>query len=217
MYLIKRLKKVLKNRYIAIKSQMFRRQLRKRCLVSDFTIISNSCLGGVVYHQLGKKFCSPTINLWIEMEGFFSFCKDIEPYIRCEVESIDLGCDHPTGIIKPNDIEPLILHFNHDKTFEEAKHNWDRRKERIIKDRIIVFFDASAVLKIDDLFINKWNEIPYPKICFGCLDRDDIDDYYFVDFNGHISPAKVMQYYKDGRLFLNQVDYCSMINNLFVD
>ena len=31
----------------------------------DFTLIARDCIGGILYHQLGLKFLTPTINLFL--------------------------------------------------------------------------------------------------------------------------------------------------------
>lgn len=41
-------------------SKRFQRNLRN----DSFTILSSNCIGGVIYHRLGKQFLSPTINMW---------------------------------------------------------------------------------------------------------------------------------------------------------
>lgn len=43
-----------------------RRFFRKRKVKNqNVTIIASNCIGGMVYHDLGLKFNSPFINLWI--------------------------------------------------------------------------------------------------------------------------------------------------------
>lgn len=42
----------------------------------DFTIFSSNCTGGVLYHDLGLEFLSPTINLYMNCEDFIKFCED---------------------------------------------------------------------------------------------------------------------------------------------
>ena len=39
----------------------------------NFTIIARDCVGGILYHQLGERFLSPTINLFFTPEDFNYF------------------------------------------------------------------------------------------------------------------------------------------------
>lgn len=36
---------------------------RLKLCIENFSIISSNCVGGVITHELGKRFLSPTINL----------------------------------------------------------------------------------------------------------------------------------------------------------
>ena len=36
----------------------------------DFSIITSNCCGGWIYHMLGMRFDSPTINTWIDKKEF---------------------------------------------------------------------------------------------------------------------------------------------------
>ena len=42
-------------------NKKYRSELKNK----DFTIFSCNCTGGVLYHDLGMKFLSPTINLYM--------------------------------------------------------------------------------------------------------------------------------------------------------
>lgn len=46
-----------------IRSNVILPKMRKKLLKKNITIISNNCTGGFVYHDLGLRFNSPTINL----------------------------------------------------------------------------------------------------------------------------------------------------------
>lgn len=45
---------------------------------ADFTLIARDCVCGVLYHQLGLKFRSPTINLFFTPEDFNWFCPHLK-------------------------------------------------------------------------------------------------------------------------------------------
>ena len=46
---------------------------RRRLINTNFTIISQNCIGSIMYHDLGQKFLSPTINMLFEPSDFVKF------------------------------------------------------------------------------------------------------------------------------------------------
>ena len=59
---------------------------RKRMLGCEIpTIFSCNCTGGVMYHDLGEKFLSPTVNMYMPCEDFIKFCENYEYYLTLEM------------------------------------------------------------------------------------------------------------------------------------
>lgn len=54
----------------------------------DFTIISSNCVGGIIYHELGERFLSPTINLWFEPNDFLKFASNFDFYLSQDLIEI---------------------------------------------------------------------------------------------------------------------------------
>ena len=42
----------------------------------DVSILSMNCIGGVLAHDLGIRFNSPTVNLYMRAEDFIRFCEN---------------------------------------------------------------------------------------------------------------------------------------------
>ena len=57
--------------------------------ISDFpdnlTILSNTCIGGRLYHDYHQKFLSPTIDFYMEPDTFVKFCCNLKYYMDCEI------------------------------------------------------------------------------------------------------------------------------------
>ena len=67
-------------------------QKRKRKLKNHkFSIICNTCIGGVISHSLGEQFRSPTVNLVIYEYEFITFCQHLKEYSECDVELPAVG------------------------------------------------------------------------------------------------------------------------------
>lgn len=100
----------------------------------DFTVFSNNCLGGVFYHDAGKRFTSPLINTAMDGEDFIRFLKRPDYYINHKFEFIKWeGHNYP--IARVDDIEIRFVHY---KSNEEAEQKFRERAKRIIWENIFI-------------------------------------------------------------------------------
>ena len=122
------------------------------------TFISQNCIGGVLYHDLGLKFLSPTINTFIPEPGFVKFVHNLYYYMEQEL-IMHWGEEYPIGMLK--DVE---IHFMHYETCADAKEAWNRRKNRVNWNRIFVIgTDRDG---FNDVVYANWKDISYPKVLF---------------------------------------------------
>ena len=109
------------------KEKNYCNSLRCKLKNDNFTIICNNCVGGIIYHNLGKRFLSPTINLSIRGEDYLNFCKNIEYYSKCDMINVSTTeFNYPVGkIVSENSKYPNIkIYFMHSNTFKEAKEKF---------------------------------------------------------------------------------------------
>lgn len=108
---------------------------------SKITIFSNNCWGGILYSSLGLECLSPFKNLFIQDEDYLKFLEEPNLYINCELESlyyetdVNSGKKYPVMCFGNSDIK---LHFNHSDTFEQAQEGWNRRKQRINWENLLI-------------------------------------------------------------------------------
>ena len=133
----------------------------------DFTLIARDCVGGVVYHQLGLRFLSPTINLFLTPADFNLFCLSLREYLSVEVtEDLEAEEPYPVGILAGEGLTPIRVHFMHYEDFASAKAKWEERKARVNYDNLFVissFCYAPEVATLSPKLIEEWNHIPYRK------------------------------------------------------
>lgn len=127
------------------------------------SIFSNNCWGGFTYHSLDMRFTSPLINMFEKAEDYLKLLQKPEEYMEYELEFESINYDKNTDInypiVKCGDIQ---LHFNHYKSFEEAKLSWEKRKRRINWDNMFVMFYTSNRERLEQFL-----SLPYKKkICF---------------------------------------------------
>lgn len=127
------------------------------------TIFSCNCWGGLMYHRLGLPFISPFINLFVKDKEFLRFLHAPRFYMNQTLEwgymDYDkyLNKEYPVGIC--GDIE---IHFNHYENYNDAKTNWEKRRERIRWDRIFVMMYTE-----DESVALHFSQLPYEqKVCF---------------------------------------------------
>ena len=134
----------------------------------EFTIISNTCVGGVITHNVGEQFRSPTVNLIIYEDQFLVFCRHLKEYSTCPVEKPTeveapqfASFTYPIGILRGAsvDLPDINLLFVHYKTFEEAKEKWEARFRRVNYDDIFVIMDRG--LDARDEILDAFYRLPY--------------------------------------------------------
>ncbi len=115
------------------------------------TIISNNCIGGVLCHDFGLRFCSPFVNTNISMEHYLQICRHLKAYMQVKLQQVEvtkevqdyfyknLGngrVDFPVGKLELSGESPVLIFFQHYSTFEQGLEAWERRKERINYDNL---------------------------------------------------------------------------------
>ncbi len=152
--------KIVRKIYRVVTETPMRLRLKNR----NLTILAPTCIGGVIYHHLGLKFMSPTVNLWMTEDDFFLFVQNLDYFIQQEVlfYQQDEELDYPWGIINGEKKgEKIIVHFNHHKKFNDAVADWNRRKNRINLNNIFVI--ASTMGGENSEKIRRWETL-IPKV-----------------------------------------------------
>lgn len=110
----------------------------------NISIISNNCMGAEICHSLGMRFNSPTVNLQIMPEDYIRFCSDLTRYLKEDIQECTKFTPHQRQMIRKEferDVEELsfpfgtcgdiLIAFQHYKSFEKAKEDWERRRLRV--------------------------------------------------------------------------------------
>lgn len=125
--------------------RIYRGARKLRLRNRDFTIISSNCIAGIIYHDLGLPFLTPTINLYFEVDDFFRFLNHFDHYLDCEIEELRMEeLDFPVGKMRCGD-ESVKIHFMHYQSFQEAVAKWRERAARVNKDNLYVIFEYPAI------------------------------------------------------------------------
>ncbi len=101
-----------------------------------------------MYHDLGLKFTSPTVNLFFYPEDFLKYVQNLKYYNTLELEDATEESAYPIG-----KLEKKKIHFLHYNSFEEDKIMQDKRKPRINYNKIFIIMTKQNRYELDNIKI----------------------------------------------------------------
>lgn len=183
---------------------------RKRIENKDFTLLASNCIGGLIYHNLGLKFLSPTINMQMYSNEFANFVLNLEEYLKKDIEFLEPDNGVPVG-----KLGDMTIHFTHYKTNEEALEKWNKRKSRINYDNLYILLNDMDGITEEQ--IRSLGNIRCKNICvFTAKKYDDIPyTYSFPCFDGRSHVGNVLKKSKITglRFFEKNFDYVDWLNS----
>lgn len=203
------------NYWRRIKRELWLKQLRSRNHNHDFSLITNDCVGGVICHDLGEQFRSPTVNLWISNDQFLQFAQNLKYYLSCEMlETPDDSKPYPVGTIVPKDDKhiPVKVYFEHYPTFEAGYAKWKERSTRVNYDRLYFiwhFFDEGKTenLKTFDCWEARKLIILHEPL--DGIHHAEVTDCYNLNPR-HGKLLNIIE--QTGRRYLDEIDYLGFLN-----
>lgn len=130
---------------------------RMRLRNSGFTLITNTCVGGLLFHGLKLRFCSPTINCGIrDHDEFLLFCSHLEHYLSLPLDFIPSKWKYPVAVLH-GDMGDVTVYFTHYKTEEDAKTKWQERVARVNYDKLWILMDGD---NCDDNHVEAFDKLP---------------------------------------------------------
>lgn len=186
------------------------------------SIISDNCWGGFTYHSLGMPFYSPFINLYVQKEDTIRLMQKLSHYMECPLEFVEYRYEKNRKVDYPVcRLEDVTIHCNHYDSYEEASRIWNKRKELINWENILV-----KMLIEDKSDLEGFQTIPYRKIGFSkipvnapdIIDLSDVvkTEYFKEKYKGRFwelvnwearSDRVELKYYDVMKLLLGEDDY----------
>ena len=182
------------------------------------TIISNNCIGGVIYHNLGLKFLSPTVNLFFKNDDYLTFCKNLQYYSSCNIVQVkDMDRDYPVGRIEPldNNHKEITIFFQHYKSFDEAKRKWQERYQRVNWDNIFYIYEFYDTLYDNQLLYDFDSaDLPGKKIILLHREIPNVKNSFVLHcYKEDLPIAKVFEYKGfSGKRYLDEFNYVDFLN-----
>lgn len=142
---------------------------RSRLKQSNVTLISSNCNGACILHDLGLKFNSPFVNLWMKPKDYIKLLQNLQHYMGCELSFVqEPDISYPVGML-----DDVKIYFQHYESREEARQKWEKRTRRMDFEKLYILFSDRDGCSYQDLcdfealpFSHKavFTHIPYPEL-----------------------------------------------------
>lgn len=202
--------------FVDFKRKLYCKKKRKQLKNTNFSIISSDCFGSFVYHTLGQKFNSPTINLFFLKDDFFEFLLHLKEYLEVElVELQDDSVNYPVGTLTYNN-KTIRLNFMHYPSFDIAKSKWNERKSRINYSNLYIIQVVANGLTQE--YADRFSSLPYKHKLLVTHDSDIICDCmvtHKVFSEKNYPPGGILRYKSphSSSRHMDDIDYISFLNN----
>ena len=179
----------------------------------DVSIISMNCIGGVLAHDLGIRFNSPTINLYFRAADFIRFCENLPYYLsinemtHCTDTEIVGNRTYPVAWLGD-----LVLFLVHYASVEEANRKWQERKKRIQWDNLVIL--ATDRDGMTEELKDRFEKLPYRKIMFTKQpDPTHPDCVYIPGYEAEDAVGLIMDPVgSSGKRIVDQFDWVDFLN-----
>ena len=177
---------------------------------TEFSLIASNCNGGFILHDLGLRFNSPFVNLWIKPTDYLQMLTDIKSFMDKPLTFIkEEGINHPVG-----QIDNINIYFQHYESEQEALEKWISRKSRMNYDNLFVLFTDRDGCTYEDLIA--FDNLPIKnKIVFTNKEYPDIkSSFYIKGFENQSEVGQCFEYmpHKLGYKYYDQFDYVGWFN-----
>lgn len=142
---------------------------------NPISIISCNCIGGVIYHDLGLRFDSPTINMFFEPGSYVEYISHLKEYSQAELIEIPSEYDYPMGQL--GDEGKVVIHLVHYASFDEAKRKWNERNQRINYENLFFILTERDGITYEQM--KQFDNFSYEhKVLLTCHDYSGLDSAY---------------------------------------
>lgn len=114
-----------------------RTNMRNKLTNKTPTFFCPNCIGGLLFHDLGLQFRSPTVNLMMYQTDFLKFVLHMDDYLSRELYFFE----HPEYKFPCAHLGDITVHFTHYQSEKAAAHAWYERSKRIDINNMFVFLE----------------------------------------------------------------------------
>ena len=181
---------------------------KKRFANHGLSLFSANCVGGCMLHDLGERFNSPFVNLYLNAQDYLKFLSNPQAYLAQELVEQKTDQPYPVGLW--GDLTIHFVHYNH---FQEATDTFKRRLKRINFDNLFVLFCERDGCTYEQL--QQFDALPYAhKVVFTHRPYEEIASaVYIKGFEDEPCLGDIMKWDKAiGRKKYDVFDYVEFLN-----
>lgn len=192
---------------------------------SKVSIITNNCLGGILYRTLGMECRSPFKNLWVYPQELCEHFHILKKWIAEEPSFVRWNEDiHSHDIYPVGQIDGMEIHFNHDTNWKDAIDKWKKGVRKINYDNLFLAIYAERKEIVDTFLdtVSKGTEVN--GVCFIPEHIEGYDDNervyklkllpgqkeFYETVNSNVSNSKNCLVYELLSMFENRRKYRCM-------
>lgn len=208
--IIRRIKRRIIAKIATFTAKIRHRYYRKHIKNTSVSIISQNCIGGVISHDLGLKFLSPTVNLYMNSHDFMLFVENLREFKDGKLQFIKSDKNYPVAICTLRN-KSIKVHFVHYSSKEEAEKKWHERYERINYDNIhVVMTDRDG---FNNETLERFKKLPYKKILFSSKKIRMEDVVYVKEFRKEYQVGDLIPYATlSGKRFYEKINIVKWLN-----
>lgn len=110
------------------------RKMRREIRNISVSLLCPDCMGGILFHDLGMQFRSPTVNLMLNQRDFVKFVLRVDHYLEQEFHFFK----HPIHNCPCAVLDDITVHFTHYSDPDQAVQKWRERAERLDRNNLFV-------------------------------------------------------------------------------
>lgn len=189
---------------------LHRNKSRKRNKKREFTLLCANCMGGHMYHQLGIKFQSPTINLMMLQPDFYKFISDLDKYVK--EDFVDISTES-LGVPKGKLGGEITVYFTHYSSFQDAVQKWNERRDRIDFNELYIITSDRDGITSEQIY-NLKNIQCKKLICFTAKKYDLPYCFQIKEFENENEIGNILKKKISGKWYFEEIfDWVGWLNS----
>lgn len=195
---------------INIFAHLRKKKMRNAIKNMSPSFLCPNCIGGILFHDLGLKFMSPTVNLMMLQEEFAKFILNFDHYKNTPLKFYkDEQYSFPCAVL-----DDIHIYFTHYHSEEEAREKWEKRMERVDMNNLFVFLEERDHLSYEQ--IKKLGEINAKGlVIFTAHDYPEFPYCLFLkkyEKNGEVGNILIKSWINESREYEKYFDFVKWFN-----
>ncbi|WP_373100316.1 MULTISPECIES: DUF1919 domain-containing protein [Pasteurellaceae] len=174
----------------------------------NMSLLASNCNGALILHDLGERFNSPFVNLYLTPQDFIRYLQHMKYYQHHPLRFAAENTPYPIGYL-----DDLTIHFMHYHSAQEAEAKWQERSRRIDPDNLFIMMTDRDGCRYQDL--QAFDQLPFAhKVVFTRKPYADINSaFYIKGFEAQECVGDLFDYSGlFGKKYYDQFDYVAWFN-----